>query len=60
MAFTTCVENRNFARHARYKNYLPQREKEKPHLGKSRSAPKSCDFEKVIEILTMSLIYREL
>ena len=58
--FTTCVENRNFARHARYKNYLLQRDKEKLHLGKSRNAPKSFDFEKVIDILTMSMIYHGL
>lgn len=60
MAFTTCVENRNLALHARYKNYLLQRDKEKLHLGKSRNTPKFFDFEKVIDILTMSMIYHEL
>lgn len=60
MAFTTCVENRNFAWHARYKNYLPQRDKEKLHLGKNRNAPNFFDFGKVTDSLTMPMIYHEL
>lgn len=59
LAFTTCVENRNFAWHARYKNYLLERDEEKLCLGKNRNAP-NFDFEKVIDSLALSMIYYEL
>lgn len=63
LAFITWVKNRNFVQCVRYKAYL-QRDREKPHLGKSKNLPNFFDFEKVIDkvdsVNACSLIYREL
>lgn len=65
LAFISCVKNRNFVQCVRYKTYhLLQRDREKPHLGKSRNLPNFFDFEKVIDkvdsVNACSMIYHEL
>lgn len=64
LAFITCVKNRNFVHCARYETYhLLWRDREKPHLGKSRNLPNFFDFEKVTDkvdsVNAYSMIYHE-